>query len=276
MILLMDQLINLWLEAEICSWRVHSAICVYNTFVHIATPPIGVRRIQSAPGDLSLMRPTEDEDVRPTEAHDMMPTEADDETAVAADDEDESAASSDDDDVAAGSEGETAVAAVCEGSATDAADDKTCEEIAVLRVKQAGAVHQNKVQIAALQGAIETITLTGQLKVVQHMEREIATLKRRQRALSSETPVVADAFKRQRLAEEQEFRDRMLMIKQTKELRKNAQTAVAAKQTALAVFAKAKRATQYLETKHACSAAIKTFSMETLGANASKAGGPRA
>ena len=58
----MDQWINLWLEAEICSWRVHSAICVYNTFVHIATPPIGVRRIQSAPGDLSLMRPTEAED----------------------------------------------------------------------------------------------------------------------------------------------------------------------------------------------------------------------
>ena len=74
----------MWLEAEICSWRVHSAICVYNTFVHIATPPIGVRRIQSAPGDLSLMRPTEAEDVRPTEAHDMRPTEAEDETAVAA------------------------------------------------------------------------------------------------------------------------------------------------------------------------------------------------
>ena len=178
--------------------------------------------------------------------------------------------------MAAGSEGETAVAAVCDGSATDAADDKTCEEIAVLSVKQAGAVHQNKVQIAALQGAIEAITQTGQLKVVQHMERYVSTLKRRQLALSSETPVVADAFKRQRLAEEQEFRDKTLMIKQTKELRKNAQTAVAAKQTALAAFAKAKRAQEDLETKHACSAAIKTFSMETLGANDSKAGGPRA
>ena len=80
----MDQCIDLWLEAKICSWRVHSASCVYNTFVHIATPPIGVRRIQSAPGDLWLRRPTEAEDVRPTEADDMRPTEAEDETAVAA------------------------------------------------------------------------------------------------------------------------------------------------------------------------------------------------
>ena len=177
--------------------------------------------------------------------------DSEDETAVAADDEDEFAAASGDDDVAAGSEGDTAVAAVCDGSATDAADDKTCEEIAVLSVKQAGAVHQNKVQIAALQGAIEAISLTGQLKVAQHMEREIATLKRRQRALSSETPVVADAFKRQRLAEEQEFRDMKLRLKQAQELRKHAQTAVAAKHTALAGYAKAKRATQDLDTKHA-------------------------
>ena len=82
--LLMDQCIDLCLEAEICSWRVPSASCVYNTFVHIATPPIGVRGIQSAPGDRSLMKPTEAEDVRPTEADDMRPTEAEDETAVAA------------------------------------------------------------------------------------------------------------------------------------------------------------------------------------------------
>ena len=38
----------------------------------------------------------------------------------------------------------------------------------------------------------------------------------------------------------------------------------------------AKGATQDLETKHACSAAMSTFSMESLGANDSKAGGTRA
>ena len=57
--------LGLWLEAEICKdlWlEADSAISVYNTFVHIATPPIGLRRIQSAPGDLSLLRPTEAED----------------------------------------------------------------------------------------------------------------------------------------------------------------------------------------------------------------------
>ena len=38
-------------------------------------------------------------------------------------------------------------------------------------------------------------------------------------------------------------------------------------------MAKAKRAQQDLESKHACEAAINTFSMEMLGANDSKAGG---
>ena len=57
--------LGLWREAGICKdlkLKADSAISVYNTFVHIATPPIGLRRIQSAPGDLSLLRPTEAED----------------------------------------------------------------------------------------------------------------------------------------------------------------------------------------------------------------------
>ena len=40
------------------SWK----LCVYDTFVHLVIHPIGVRRVQSVPGDLSLLRPSEDED----------------------------------------------------------------------------------------------------------------------------------------------------------------------------------------------------------------------
>ena len=120
----------------------------------------------------------------------------------------------------------TAVEAIGDGLATDAADDKTSVAIVALSGQQADAVHQNQVQIASLQGAIETIKATGQLRMVQHMEREIATLKRRQRQISSESPAVADAFKRLRTAEEAEFRERLRIRTQTKALNHSAQAAI--------------------------------------------------
>ena len=52
--------LGLWREAWICKdlkLKADSTISVYNTFVHIATPPIGLRRIQSAPGDLLFSGP---------------------------------------------------------------------------------------------------------------------------------------------------------------------------------------------------------------------------
>ena len=89
----------------------------------------------------------------------------------------------------------TAEAAVCDGLAANAADDKTYEEIFLLSEKQADAVHKSKVRIAALQSSIEALKHTDQLKVVQIMEREISKLKRRERSLASDAPVVAEAFK---------------------------------------------------------------------------------
>ena len=99
-------------------------------------------------------------------------SDSEDETAVAADNEEagneEESAGSDGDDV-------TAVEAVGDGLATDAAHDKTSEAIVALSRQQADAVHQNQVQIASLQGAIEAIKATGQLRMVQHMERDCYT-----------------------------------------------------------------------------------------------------
>ena len=54
----------------------------------------------------------------------------------------------------------------------DAADDTTSEAIVALSGQQADAVHQNQVQRASLQAAIEHIKASGQLRMVQHMERE--------------------------------------------------------------------------------------------------------
>ena len=188
------------------------------------------------------------------------------ETAVAADKEDESDASSDGDDV-------TAVAAECDGLAADAIDDNACEEVVALDGHQAEAVHQNNVEIATLQGCIEAIKPTGQLKVVQHLERELVNLKRRQRSLCSETPAVADAFKRLRLAEAQQAHERMLAVTQTKALQKKAKAAIAEKNAAVAALAKTRKLHQKLESTRALAMADKMFTLDMLGADDSKAKG---
>ena len=192
------------------------------------------------------------------------------ETAVAADCEDESAAGSDGDD-------ETAVAAICDDPlTTDAADDDVDKDIVPLSEKDAEVVNQSQLQVAALQTSIEAIRQTGQLRVVQVMQQEISKIKRRERKLSLESPVVAEAFKRQRLVEEHEFRERLLRVRQEKARRKDAQMAVAAKEAALAQLRKTKRSIQDLESKAACNAAMKTFPIDLLGAGDCKAGGAKA
>ena len=195
-------------------------------------------------------------------------SEIDGETAVAADCENESAASSDN---------ETAVAAVCEGPLkNDVATNKMEEDIVPLDATQADGVTQSQLQISALQASIEACRRTGLLKAVQSLELEISNLRRRQRKLSSETPVVAEAFKRQRLAEEQEFMEMQLRVRRDKDRRKEAQTAVAEKAAAQDELRKAKKAIRDMESKLACDAAMKTFSIEMFGAGHPKAGGQTA
>ena len=189
------------------------------------------------------------------------------EAAVAADNEE---ASNEEEGAGSASEDEPAVAA--DGLATA----ETSEAIVALSGPQAEAMHQNKVQIASLRAALETIKPTGQIKIVQHMERQIATRKRRQRAISKDKPSVADAFKRLRTAEAEAFRERAHILKQTKALKQSAQEAIKEKQTAVAALAKAKRALQNKENRLACDAAIKHFPLCMLGANDSKAGGAAA
>ena len=77
------------------------------------------------------------------------------------------------------------------------------EDSVPLDATQADGVTQSQLQMSALQASIGACRKTGLLKAVQTLELEISKLRRRERKLSSETPVVAEAFKRQRLAEEQ-------------------------------------------------------------------------
>ena len=112
-------------------------------------------------------------------------SDSDGETAVAADCDNDSAAGSDGDEV-------TAVAAVCGGPLlADAADEDVDKDIVPLCEKDAEAVCQSQLQVAAMQASIDAIGQTGQLRVVHIIESKIKKLKRRERKLSSEKPVVA-------------------------------------------------------------------------------------
>ena len=114
--------------------------------------------------------------------HDLSDVEDDDENELegdASDSEAETAVADDDGEVGdeekiagADCDDDTAVEAICDGLATDAADDKPSEVILPLSGQQADAVNLNKVQIASLQAAIEAIQESGQIRMVQHMERE--------------------------------------------------------------------------------------------------------
>ena len=194
---------------------------------------------------------------------------SEDEAAVAADNEDEGASNEDE---GAGSDGEDEPAVAADGFATD----ETKEASVTLSGPQADAVHQNQVEIASLQDAIEIIRQTGAIRMVVHLERQIDTLKRRQRQISKDVPVVADAFKRLRTAEAEAFRERAHMMKKTKALKLSAQEAINGKNTAVAALAKAKRALQNEENRLACDAAVKKFPLCMLGENDMKAGGKKA
>ena len=145
---------------------------------------------------------------------------SEDEAAVAADSDD--ASNEEADDEGAGCDGDDEPAVAADGLATD----ETSEAIVPLSGAQAEAVEQSQVQIASLQAAAEAIKPTGQMRTVVHLEREIATLKRRQREISKDSPAVADAFKRQRTAEEAELRERKRIVEQTKALKHSAQAAL--------------------------------------------------
>ena len=92
---------------------------------------------------------------------------------------------------------------VRDGLKNDVATNQMEDDSVPLDATQADGATQSQFQVSALQALIEARRETGVLKAVQTLELEISKLRRRERKLSSETPVVAEAFKRQRLAEAQ-------------------------------------------------------------------------
>ena len=197
-----------------------------------------------------------------------------DDTAVAEGDQeatDDSSDTSDED--GAGHVG----AAVAEDAKLENTDEleNTDVEIVPLSASQADRVHQVKSTIASLEATIEGLRAVGSVRGVHSIELELHKERRKERQLVRESPTVADAFLRLRMAEQQDDLMRRRTAAQQKERKREADKALKDRDAAVAELKKTKRIIKEMESIRACTHAIKTFTKAALGADSDNAGGPK-
>ena len=149
-------------------------------------------------------------------------------------------------------------------------------EIVPLSAPQADAVHQVKTTIAVLEATIESLQAIGSVRGVQSIETELHKERRKERQLVQESPVVADAFLRLRRAEAQDALMKKRLAAQHKEKQREAAKAIADRDAAFAELKRTKRSIQEMEGMRASRHAIKTYTLEALGAKSQNAGGAKA
>jgi hypothetical protein len=152
----------------------------------------------------------------------------------------------------------------------------TDNDVPPLSASQADRVHQVKATMAALQATIEGLKAVGAVRSVQCVELALQKEKRKERALVRESPAVADAFWRLRAAEHQDNVARARAIAQQKERKREATKAIADRNAAVAELNKTRRLIKEMESTRASVHAIKTFTLDALGAGSPNAGGPKA
>ena len=148
-------------------------------------------------------------------------------------------------------------------------------EIVPLSAPQADAVHQVKSTIAALEATIESLRDIGSVRGVQSIEAELKKERRKERQLVKESPAVADAFLRLRRAEAQDTLMKKHLAQQHNERKREAAKAIADRDTAVAELKRTKRTIQDMESVRASRHAIKTYTLEALGACGHNAGGAK-
>ena len=148
--------------------------------------------------------------------------------------------------------------------------------ISPLSAEQADQLHIVRTTIGAIESSIESLKMSGVIRGAQCMEAELSKERRRERDLMHESPAVAETFLRLRRAEAQEFHDKQLLASQMKQRKQEASTAIAARNAAVAELKQTKRKLQELESARACKHAVKTFTLDVLGAGSANAGGAKA
>ena len=203
--------------------------------------------------------------------------EADD-TAVA--EESQEASSSDSDET---NEGDTAAEHVLAAVAGEGAEDAESAELEGSRIEsapldtdRADAVHKVQATMAALEAHIEGLRIVGSVRGVASLQRELNKERRKARALIKESPAVADAFQRLRTAEDMERLTRNRIEDQQRQRKRGADKALADSAAAARQLRETKRKLQEMESISASRHAIKTFTLEALGAGTAGAGGAKA
>ncbi len=129
--------------------------------------------------------------------------------------------------------------------------------------------------MAALREHIDGLRAIGHVRGVQCIEAELSKEKRKERALIKDSPAVADAFSRIRRAEDQDMLMNMHAADEQKDRKRQAVKALADRDAAVAELKETKRQIQDLEGIVACKHAVRTFTMDALGAGSGDAGGPK-
>ena len=195
------------------------------------------------------------------------------EPAVAEEDGGESSGSSDD----AESDydepgGLTAVADDC----TTASDDviaSASADILPLSDKQADEAQNMHTMMSALESAIEGLRATGNLRGVQVLELELTKERRRLRALTQESPAVAEAFLRYRAVEDQDALARKRLCELQTKKKREAAKAIADRDAAVAELKRVKNTISETEALKACKYAVKTYTLHALGDGTENGGG---
>ena len=201
----------------------------------------------------------------------------DDDTAVAEGVQETLSSSSDDDDGDDMPVGHVDAAVAGDGENTSVDElESTSMEIVPLSASQADAVHQVKATIAALESTIESLRAIGSVRSVQCIEMELKKERRKERQLTTESPAVAEGFLRLRRAEEQGVVMQKRLAAQQRDRKREAAKANSERDAAVADLKRVKKNIAEMECLSACRHAIKTFTLDALGAESSNAGGVKA
>jgi hypothetical protein len=160
------------------------------------------------------------------------------------------------------------------------ADDAGLETIDLeydpISVAQAEKVHHCKSTMAALQAMIASLKTIGNIAGLQALEAELSKERRRERQLVGESPAVADTFLRMRKAEHQDDLERRRIATQQNALKRDASQAMVDRDAAVAELKKTRKVIQDMERTREATHAIKTFTLDALGAGIANAGGAKA
>jgi len=149
-------------------------------------------------------------------------------------------------------------------------------EIEPLSASQADAVHQAKATLASLEATLESLRAIGSVRGVQCIEAEIQKERRKERILVKQSPAVAEAFSRLRRAEEQDADRKRRLAAEQDEKKREAAKAIKDRDAAVAEVKRSRRMIQEMESIRATTHAVKTFTVDALGAGSPNAGGAKA